>query len=1173
MAGRLTRVRPLALLTAALTALPLALSAAPASAQPDPGGPTLFQQKTRSAVVDTLEAKGEATVWINLGSQADTTAAREAPGKDDKARKLYAAKTAYAEKSQQGLRELLTAADVSYEPFWISNTIKATGVTQDLAEAIAARSEVESIEADEPIELPDPLPGEDEPGTDAVEWNIDRINAPKVWSDLGVRGEGVVVANIDSGVQYDHPALRAAYRGTNADGTYTHDYNWFDPASVCAGGTPCDNNGHGTHTMGTMAGADGIGVAPGVKWIAAKGCATSSCARDTLLASGQWVVAPTDSAGANPRPDLAPDVVNNSWGANVYDAWYRETVQSWRDAGIFPAFSNGNNGPACSTSGSPGSYTNSYSSGAFDSDNAIASFSARGTGENAEIKPDLAAPGVDVRSAWAGGGYNTISGTSMASPHTAATVALMWSAAPAIAGDVAATEALLDSTAIDTAADQCGGTPARNNVFGEGRLDAFAAVSATPRGPLGSVSGTVTSQGAAVPDAVVTFDGPMRATASTGADGAYALPKLMTGDYTVSVAKFGYVTAKGAVTVVEGGSAVRDFPLDAAPSATLSGKVTSSAGAEAGATVVARGTPVTTTTGDGGSYSLTLPQGTYDLSVTPAGACASARSLTVEITADLTQDITLDDRTDTFGYSCAVEAPADFPAGTEKLTYTSTTSGTASFDLPFAFPLYGRSYTKASATLEGVLAFGTASTSSANGTLPTTGTPNGALYPLWDNMTVDASAGVYHAVIGTAPNRRAVVEWRNALVVAEGERATFSAVIGEDGSVSYHYRTVPGSGASATVGLENATGTDALLYSYNRAQITDGSVLSFGTRSRGVVSGRVVDGNDGKPLAGATVTVGSETATTADNGTYAFQPKAGEYPLEVSAGRYATVTETVDARTGAVAYTETALSTPLVAPVQDRVEVIAPAGQSRERTLDLTNTGTASPYTVTEKADAGWLELSSAEGTLDGGDEASVPLAFDTTGAAPGTVLTATLLLTSESGRAPVVEIPVSVVVPAYRTALDTGGTKNSVDALGDTWTSDPAYTTGTYGYLGSATRVGTSRSIAGTADQGRYATARQGMYEYRFDGLPSGTYRIELGFAELKSADPTDRVFDVMAEGVQVVPNLDLALEAGTYTAHDRTVTVTVTDGQLNLRFVANEGKTLVNSIRVTERPDLAAG
>jgi hypothetical protein len=75
------------------------------------------------------------------------------------------------------------------------------------------------------------------------------------------------VASIDTGVQFDHPALAAQYRGKNPDGTVDHNYNWFDPAGVCPTDAPCDNNGHGTHTMGIMVGDDGgnnvIGVAPG----------------------------------------------------------------------------------------------------------------------------------------------------------------------------------------------------------------------------------------------------------------------------------------------------------------------------------------------------------------------------------------------------------------------------------------------------------------------------------------------------------------------------------------------------------------------------------------------------------------------------------------------------------------------------------------------------------------------------------------------------------------------------------------------------------------------------------------------------------------------------------------------------------------------------------------------
>ena len=232
-----------------------------------------------------------------------------------------------------------------------------------------------------------------------------------------------------------------------------------------------------------------IGVAPHAKWIAAKGCETNSCSENALLSSGQWIVAPTDLNGLNPRPDLRPHVVNNSWGGGSGDAWYMATVNAWVAAGIFPAFSNGNSGPGCGSANSPGDYVETYSAGAFDINNAIADFSSRGPssfGPN-EIKPNVAAPGVGVRSARNNGGYWSLSGTSMASPHVAGTVALIWSRSASLRRDIAATRTLIDDTAVDTASSQCGGTTDDNNVWGEGKLDAFAAVSGT--GPKPSTTG------------------------------------------------------------------------------------------------------------------------------------------------------------------------------------------------------------------------------------------------------------------------------------------------------------------------------------------------------------------------------------------------------------------------------------------------------------------------------------------------------------------------------------------------------------------------------------------------------------------------------------------------------------------------------------------------------------
>ena len=121
----------------------------------------------------------------------------------------------------------------------------------------------------------------------------------------------------------------------------------------------------------------------------AKGC----CLDTALISSGQWILAPTDLNGDNPRPDLRPDIVNNSWGGGSGDPFFQPEVQAWVAAGIFPAFSNGNSGPACGTAGSPGDLPETYAAGAFDINGAIACFSSRGPSAfGGIIKPNISAP-------------------------------------------------------------------------------------------------------------------------------------------------------------------------------------------------------------------------------------------------------------------------------------------------------------------------------------------------------------------------------------------------------------------------------------------------------------------------------------------------------------------------------------------------------------------------------------------------------------------------------------------------------------------------------------------------------------------------------------------------------------------------------------------------------------
>ncbi|NJP92282.1 S8 family serine peptidase [Nonomuraea sp. FMUSA5-5] len=1147
-----------------VTAAGLLVPQAAAQAAPDPG-------KIDATVRAQLAQDDKATFWVRLKGEADLSGARRALTKEAKAERVFEAKTEQAQASQAGLRKLLDAQHADYRPFWIVNAVKVTA-GEKLAAEIASLPEVERINPVRTLTLPKPVEGSAQARVNAVEWNIDRVNAPRVWDELGNRGEGIVIANIDSGVQFDHPDLAASYRGRNPDGTYTHDYNWFDPAGVCPTAAPCDNNDHGTHVMGTMVGANGIGVAPGAKWIAAKGCEVNTCTDASLLAAGQWVMRPTDLNGENPRPDLAPDIVNNSWGGSGFDPFYKDVVDAWVAAGIFPAFSNGNEGPACDTSGSPGQYVNAYSAGAFDVNNALYARSSKGEGENGEIKPNIAAPGVNVRSS-VPGGYDSFTGTSMASPHVAATVALIWSGSPGLQGNVAATRPLLDGTAVDVADTSCGGTAADNNVWGEGRLDTYAAVLAAPDEGLGDLSGTVTAGGAPLSGVTVTVSGPMTRTMVTGADGRYAIPRLLAGSYEVAAEKFGYARATATVTISAGQAATADVPLTVLPTGVVSGTVTTAGTPEPGTTVTAAGTPVSAVTDASGRYSMTLPHGSYELRLTPSSRCSSAATAEVTLAGDVVKDVELPLRGDNFGYTCRSGAQP-YQAGAEKLALSGDDEA-QQVTLPFPVPFYGTGYTKAWIATNGFVTFADRITTGSNGRLPTSGTPNNAVYPYWDDLIVDAQAGVYTAVTGTAPHRAFVVEWRDVTFYNEGgQRVSFAALLGEDGSIAFRYQDVESErdrGSSATVGIENAAGNDALLYSYEEPVLATGQGLTFTASRHGLVTGKVTDANDGDPIAGATVKIGDvATLTTAADGTFYGQVLAGDYEVVVSKEHYGTFTRQVTVAAAAVTRIDTALVTGRVSVSTAELTVVLPAESSRTRTLELTNLGSATPYTVTGEP---WFTVTPSAGELAKGQRVVLKVELSSAGVAAGTFRTGKLLVKSASGRQPTIEVKVTVVVPKLQVAIDAGATRSFVDAAGDTWTPDKKYAQGGYGYLTSQNRTqSTSRTIAGTPDQALFRTARESMLEYRFDNVPAGTYTVELDFAEIRNMRMGQRVFDVLVEGQLAIPALDLALESGTYTAVSRQYTVKVTDGQLNVRFATRQGATIVSGLRISERPDKAA-
>ncbi|MFB6871991.1 S8 family serine peptidase [Streptomyces sp. NPDC056323] len=817
---------------AAITAAAVLTGPAPAFAQSDATVRSTAARSTAevdSAVLDTVGKGEESTFFVVLKKQADLSSARSGRGHTARAKAAFTALRAEARNSQRPLTAFLDKEKVGYESFWIANAVKVTG-DQHLVEALSHRSDVASIVKEHHYELDATESAVSDAAADAdpvtPEWGVEDIGADQVWDQYDDRGEGIVIANVDSGVQYDHPALKGNYRGNNGDGSFTHDYNWFDPTGQCPTSAPCDNNGHGTHTMGTMAGAGGVGVAPG---------ALKSCSDASLLAAGQWILAPTDRNGQNPRPDLAPDIVNNSWGGGD-TTFYQDIVEAWNAAGIFEAFASGNDGDGttCSTGHAPGSQAPAYGVGAYDADREIASFSGFGPSRlDGSMKPNISAPGVDIRSTWPGSTYKSISGTSMATPHVAGAVALLWSSAPSLIGDIDETRALLDEGAVDVDDTHCGGTAGTNNVWGEGRLDIFASVDRAPH-TAAVVTGKVTDRatGSALSGVTVKASGSVSTrTVTTSADGSYRLT-LPAGSYDFALSGYGYADGSGSgITVTTGEQATKDFTLAPVGSHAVSGTVLDVTGKPlAKATVQVAGTPVAAVTTDAAGR-FTLPkvaEGAYTLTATPAAPVLCNGTYHGELAVDGDETLTarVPARSDGAGNSCA-PAAYSWISGSGKVALSGDEDA-KTIALPFPVKLYGVSYSSASVTTNGLINFLEPRLGDyENVALPSADKPNGTVAAFWDDLTLDKKSSVQTALTGRAGSRTFAVVWNNA-AFADGSpgRVSFEAVFDEaTGAVTLQYLSVPGNGASATVGMENQAGTDALQYSFDEPVLADRSAI------------------------------------------------------------------------------------------------------------------------------------------------------------------------------------------------------------------------------------------------------------------------------------------------------------------------------------------------------------
>lgn len=403
-------------------------------------------------------------IIVHMSNQADLTQLPKEVSKNEKLRYLQE----YAISDQAAILEYLNTLGnrISHlQTYWIFNGL-ALAATRDIVESVAGRTDVEYVIDDFVVELHN-ASNKLHRDTREPEWNISIVNAPQCW-DLGINGTNIIVGNIDTGVEVTHPALTGKW----IDG------GWYDAVNGLP--TPYDDVDHGTHTMGTICGGDGngpftddIGVAPGSRFICAKAFTREVGYAIWIHNCFQWYASQNAT------------IINNSWGNdNTTQQEFWNDCQNLRSLGIYPVFSIGNNGlSGLGTAGTPGNFPTITGVGATDSNDDIWDKSSRGPAPNQlpwndpqywgrpdwnRVKPDISAPGVNVRSSVPGGGYEPKNGTSMAAPHVAGAIALCLQ----LEQDL--DYYTLYNTLLDYADKPFQGGPYPNNDYGWGRLNCYA---------------------------------------------------------------------------------------------------------------------------------------------------------------------------------------------------------------------------------------------------------------------------------------------------------------------------------------------------------------------------------------------------------------------------------------------------------------------------------------------------------------------------------------------------------------------------------------------------------------------------------------------------------------------------------------------------------------------------
>jgi len=554
----------------------------------------------------------------------------------------------------------------SWQSFYITNAVAVKG-DEWAARRIAGLDEIRRIASNYPVaqsavekkgnHLPQSSSKDPAMRLSAYNWNVDVLDAERVWSDYSIKGEGVVIGSISTGIDWEHPALKEKYVGWDGS-TASHHYNWFDFDGELYGDDygqsknlyPVDYSQLGTFTMGCALG-DGetmntqVGVAPGAGWISVTpgGMQTKGNYTDDIMMHKcfQWMLAPTDLSGdsSSEKPERAPDVIFCTFSTtNPLDETFREDIQSLTAAGIFVIAPAGDVGDVAGGLSAPGSLPEAFTVGAVGKWGDIYELSGRGPSPWGEIKPELCAPGVDVYGCIPGGSYESgFTGTSIAAPHVAGIYALLKSADPTLPNRV------IDEVLRVSCTDL--GEPGDDNTYGAGYVNAWRAIRIIQAG--GILKGIVTrsDNGQPVPGVKVMVKSRTVAnyilTATTAADGSFTF-NLETDIYDVAFTSlfFDTLTYTG-IVVRDGLSSVASAALTPRQTYTFNGRILESKyGLPRLANIVILGTGLEYTTDNTGVYSFDLPPGEYQVKVTSLAHRSAHR--TIEITGNLNLDFYLD---------------------------------------------------------------------------------------------------------------------------------------------------------------------------------------------------------------------------------------------------------------------------------------------------------------------------------------------------------------------------------------------------------------------------------------------------------------------------------------------------------------------------------------------------